>query len=151
MSQIPFVINVYQDTSTSPTTYVAVVLGSPTTQPVAQTRLISSPMQTSMRDNAAIITITNATNAAPIAITTSAAHGLSTGNFVTQQNVGGNTAANGTFRITVTGATSYTLDGSSGNAAYTSGGIANQILGTPYMPNAVQSAFNAAKDYFSLP
>lgn len=149
MSQVPFVINVYQDTSTTPTSYVAVALMSPSTQPISASRLITAPMQTSMRDNAAIITITNATNASPIAITTSAAHGLSTGNFVNQQNVGGNTAANGTFRITVTGATSYTLDGAAGNAAYTSGGIANQILGTPVMYNAVQSAFNAAKDFFT--
>ncbi len=37
--------------------------------------------------------------------------------------VEGNTAANGTFTITVTGANSFTLDGTTGNGAWTAGGI----------------------------
>lgn len=50
------------------------------------------------------------------------AHGFATGDRVIQAGVGGNTAANGTFTITVTDATHYTLNGTSGNGAYTSGG-----------------------------
>lgn len=65
--------------------------------------------------------ITGATNASPIVIT-SAAHGLSTGQRVTQASVGGNTAANGTFVITKVDANTYSLDGSTGNGSYTSGG-----------------------------
>ena len=65
--------------------------------------------------------ITAATNASPIAIT-SAAHGLETGSRVIISGVLGNTAANGTFTITKTGVDAFTLDGSTGNGAYTSGG-----------------------------
>ncbi len=65
--------------------------------------------------------ITNATNASPIVIT-SANHKLTTGMRVTVASVGGNTAANGTHIITVVDANSFSLDGSSGNGAYTSGG-----------------------------
>jgi len=65
--------------------------------------------------------ITGATNAAPIVIT-SVAHGLSTGNRVKVASVGGNTAANGSFTVTRLTADTYSLDGSTGNGAYTSGG-----------------------------
>jgi hypothetical protein len=70
--------------------------------------------------------ITGATNATPISIT-STAHGLATNDIVTINGVGGNTAANGTFRVTNTGANTFTLQnfaGASvaGSGAYTSGG-----------------------------
>lgn len=67
--------------------------------------------------------ITGATNASPIVIT-SASHGFTTGMKVTISGVLGNTAANGTFTITVINANSYSLNGSTGNGAYTSGGTA---------------------------
>jgi len=70
------------------------------------------------------LTITNATNASPIVITTSAAHGYETGDSIFQGGVLGNTAANGTFTITKLSSTTYSLDGTTGNAAYVSGGIA---------------------------
>lgn len=66
-------------------------------------------------------TVTGATNASPIVIT-SANHKLTTGMKVTVESVGGNTAANGTHTITVVNANSFSLDGSTGNGAYTSGG-----------------------------
>ena len=69
-------------------------------------------------------TITAASNASPIVIT-SAAHGLSTGARVTITGVGGNTAANGSFNITVLTANTFSLDSSTGNGAYTSGGTWN--------------------------
>jgi hypothetical protein len=65
--------------------------------------------------------VTGATNASPIVIT-SASHGLQTGTRVIVSGVGGNTAANGTFTITRVNANSFSLDGSTGNGAYTSGG-----------------------------
>lgn len=65
--------------------------------------------------------ITGATNATPIVIT-SASHGLQTGMRVTVASVGGNTAANGTWNITVVNANTFSLDTSVGNGAYTSGG-----------------------------
>lgn len=66
-------------------------------------------------------TVTGATNASPIVIT-SAAHGLTTGTKVTVASVGGNTAANGSFTVTRVDANTFSLDGSTGNSAYTSGG-----------------------------
>jgi len=66
-------------------------------------------------------TITGATNANPIEIT-SASHGYVTGDVVTVASVGGNTNANGTWIVTKTGTNTYTLNGSNGNATYTSGG-----------------------------
>ena len=66
-------------------------------------------------------TVTGATNAGPIVIT-SPGHGLQTGMKVTLANVGGNTNANGTWTITRVDANSFSLDTSAGNAPYTSGG-----------------------------
>ena len=62
--------------------------------------------------------ITAATNATPIAITTNVPHGYTTGWQVKQLYVEGNTAANGTFTIVVTGPSSYTCTGSVGNGAF---------------------------------
>ena len=59
----------------------------------------------------------------PISIGTTAAHGLSTGQTVAIYGVQGNTAANGTFVISVTDTTHFTLNGSGGNGNYTSGGV----------------------------
>lgn len=59
-----------------------------------------------------------ATNASPIQITTSAVHDLTTGQQVTIVGAEGNTAANGTFVVTVLDANNFTLDGSAGNGAY---------------------------------
>ena len=60
-----------------------------------------------------------ATNTAPIGITTGAAHGLTTGDNLTIDRVVGNTAANGTWFVTVTGGTTFELDGSDGNGTFT--------------------------------
>lgn len=65
--------------------------------------------------------ITDASNTRPIVIT-EAAHGRSSGDIVVIHDVGGNTAANGTWPITYVNANQYSLDGSAGTAAYTSGG-----------------------------
>lgn len=65
--------------------------------------------------------VTGATNASPIVIT-SANHGLNTGTRVTVASVGGNTAANGTFVVTRIDANTFSLQGSTGNGSYTSGG-----------------------------
>lgn len=65
--------------------------------------------------------ITGATNASPIVIT-SASHGLATGTRVTISGVLTNTNANGTFVVTSTGANTFSLDGSTGNGTYGGGG-----------------------------
>lgn len=68
------------------------------------------------------LTVTNASNTSPIQITTSTAHGFVGGQSVIITGVVGNTNANGTWAIIVTGANTFTLIASNGNAAYTSGG-----------------------------
>ena len=74
--------------------------------------------------------ITNATNATPIVITSNG-HGLSTGDNVEIYSVQGNTNANttdgvlapGTKVITVVDKNTFSLNGTTGNAPYTSGGF----------------------------
>ena len=69
------------------------------------------------------LTITNATNTTPIEITVSDTHNLATGDLVDVSGVLVNTSANGSdWAITVTGATTFTLDTSVGNGAYGGGG-----------------------------
>lgn len=71
--------------------------------------------------------ITGATNATPIVITTSGT-APATGSVITISGVGGNTAANGTFRVTNVSGTTFSLKtlaanaNVAGNGAYTSGG-----------------------------
>jgi hypothetical protein len=67
--------------------------------------------------------VTNATNANPIVITTSAAHGLTTGDLVAIGGIVGNTAANNAGAVAVTVLTSTTFSVAiAGNGAYVSGG-----------------------------
>jgi hypothetical protein len=76
-------------------------------------------------------TITNATNATPIVITTSVAHTFHDGDTVVVSGVGGNTAANGTWAITYLTTTTFSLDTSVGSGAYTSGGTAVDVSMLP--------------------
>lgn len=69
------------------------------------------------------MSVTGATNTNPIEITTASAHGLTTGNRVSISGVGGNTAANKAWRVTVVDTTHFTLDGSTGSGPYSSGGF----------------------------
>jgi hypothetical protein len=66
--------------------------------------------------------ITGASNTSPIVIT-SANNGLANGATVSIGGVGGNTNANGTFTITRIDANTFSLNGTTGNGAYTSGGL----------------------------
>lgn len=74
------------------------------------------------------LTVSDASNATPIVITTSAAHNLADGDAVTVASVGGNTNANGNFKVKVLTSTTFQLVGSAGNAAYTSGGTVAQMF-----------------------
>lgn len=66
-------------------------------------------------------TISGASNEGPIVITTDSAHGLTTGDEVFIWGVAGNTAANGYWKVTVLSSTTFSLDGSTGNGAYSGG------------------------------
>lgn len=76
---------------------------------------------------ATVYTVTSATNATPIVITTSAPHGYSNNNYVEIAGVTGNTEANGLHQITVVNSTSFSLDFSVGDGAYVSGGTARLV------------------------
>lgn len=69
----------------------------------------------------AVATISTATNATPINVTTSTPHGLVTGQIVTIIGVTGNINANGTWPITVLGTNNFTLNGSTGSGAPNAG------------------------------
>lgn len=77
----------------------------------------------SQRD-ASVVAITGATNAAPIVVS-AAGHAFINGNNIGVQGVLGNTAANGAWvAANVVAGVSFELQGSTGNGAYTGGGIA---------------------------
>ena len=78
------------------------------------------------------VNVTGATNAEPIVISATA-HGLVTGDWVEIANVGGNTAANGLWVITKVGDDSFSLDDSTGDGSYTSGGTAVKITVTGFL------------------
>lgn len=63
-----------------------------------------------------------ATNTGPIRITTSASHGLTSGDIVRIEGTTGNTGCIATWEITVISATEFDLDGSYGDGDYVSGG-----------------------------
>lgn len=75
-----------------------------------------------MEDNALSVSGAADNGSGLVRITTSAAHGLSTGDIVTIHDVGGCTEANGTHKITVISTTTFDLVGSTFSNAYTSGG-----------------------------
>ena len=78
--------------------------------------------------------ISNATNATPIVVT-AASHAMATGERVYIGGVVGNTAANGYWTVTVTGANTFSLDGSRGNGAYVSGGTIDRLF--PVIPSTL--------------
>jgi hypothetical protein len=66
-------------------------------------------------ENAAPRAIASSTNATPIVVTTAAPHGYETGQKITVNGHLVNTNANGTWVVTVTGASTFELDDSVGN------------------------------------
>jgi hypothetical protein len=68
-----------------------------------------------MRIGHAPVAISSSTNASPIAVTTGTAHGYTTGDAVTIRGHLVNTNANGTWTVTVSSSTVFTLNGSTGN------------------------------------
>jgi hypothetical protein len=95
-------------------------------------------------DDVTTRTITAATNATPIQITTSTTNGLTTGQTVTIYGILGNTAANGTWIITVISNTQFTLNSSVGNADYISGGAVNGCARWLHLQNGIFLQWNGA-------
>jgi hypothetical protein len=88
-----------------------------------------------------MLTITAASNANPITITTSAPHGLVSNQLVGIYGVNGNTAANGGWNISVVNTTQFTLNGAVGNGAYTNGGVVCIPTGVPISPTSSPQGF----------
>lgn len=72
------------------------------------------------------VSVSGATNASPIVVTT-ATHSLASGDLVNITGITGNTAANGIWVINVLSGTTFELLGSSGNAAYGTGGTVSKV------------------------
>jgi len=89
--------------------------------------------------------ISSSTNASPIEVTTSAAHGYETGDMVIVRGHQTNTAANGEWSIIVTSSTKFTLTGSTGNGVGgATGTVINQGFGTTYTIPSDGDDFDAA-------
>ena len=101
---------------------------------------------TPLAPSGAGVAVTTASNTSPVAITTATPHGLQTGDRVSISNVQVN-GANGPFTVTVTAPTSFTLDGSTGAAAYVGGGVVTRLAAV-FHPSAaliqVKSASNTS-------
>lgn len=88
--------------------------------------LLASPNNWTITDGLLTVSGTS-NNGGLIRVITTAAHGFTTGNSVYIYGVNGTTNANGTWTVTVVSSTIIELQGSTYNAAWTSGG--NVILG----------------------
>jgi len=94
--------------------------------------------------------VTGATNATPIVVT-SIAHGLKTGNRATLSGVGGNVAANGDWTVTYITDDTFSLDGSTGSAPYTTGGVWH-VTGLYKLEISLTSGngYEAGETYFAV-
>lgn len=119
----------------APLSLLSDVAGIPATLPVSRTnRITAVSRDTGVIDvfwtqpvQAARLTVTAATNASPIQITTSTPHQLANDAPVIIHGVGRNTAANGAYNVTVVNPTQFTLNGSTGNGNYNGGGTVTVI------------------------
>lgn len=91
------------------------------------------------------LAISSSTNASPIVVTTATAHGLTTGDRAVVRQHATNNAANGTWTVTVTGANTIELDGSTGNGVGgATGTVAPLIYGASTTLPSDGDARNAA-------
>lgn len=86
-------------------------------------------------------TVTDASYTSPIVITTSASHGLSTGQIVKVDGVFGNSAANGIWQVIVLTSTTFGL--------YAGGGVASEATGT-YVNGGTVTTGVAQLKYFNV-
>ena len=106
-----------------------VILSDAINRVLVQSSIINGTVTTTIaNENGNVSGVTNlqvsdATATSPIEIQTASNHGLLTGDFVTISGVLGNTAANGTWAITVTGLDTFTLDGSTYSGTFSGGGV----------------------------
>lgn len=80
------------------------------------------------------VQIESVSSGSPMVVTTKAAHGLTTGEEVMVSDVLGQTGANGRWKVTVTDATTFSLDGSAGLMDLADGGM-GFVVATKNIPN----------------
>lgn len=114
-----------------------------------KTRQVMDTSYPKHTDGTTAKTISAATNASPISVTATS-HGFSTNDWVVISGVVGNTAANGVWQITVVDANTFTLNGSTGNGAYTSGGIADKSRVVVFQATFGSSSANYAWQEFGV-
>ena len=109
----------------------------------------SSQNQANTISSAAISGVAN--SGSLIQITTATPHGFATGDTIVISGVGGVSAANGVWTVTVASATQFTLNGSSFSGLYTSGGLAtlDVTLRTGVAFSVTNSAYVVIDDSFS--
>jgi len=95
-------------------------------------------------DTTTSLSVSGATTTAPIQITTSTTNALTTGQTVVISGITGNTAANGTFVITVIDNTHFTLNGTNGVNPYTGGGTVNGTAHWLHLQNGIYLQWNGA-------
>ncbi len=126
--------------------FSAVGRNAPTTLPSGGTPL-SIPWIDNANAGTTGLVVTAATTATPIAVTTASAHGASTGDLVFISGGLVMTSINGTFNVTVTGTTTFTLDQSVGSGTYTaSSATAKLISKSKLLGSALQAATRAVLD-----
>jgi hypothetical protein len=144
MAELSFAIYVSNDGSGN---YSAHAIDTPAVRPSGGIRLTTQSYIDNATQTEAAKTITNATNATPIVVT-SASHGYANGDIVYVQGVLGNTRANGGPYIVAASLTNtFELQDSVGNAAWTSGGTVQRIARTKNIFNAIDSALVAIQNY----
>ena len=144
----------------------SISLTEPVTQAIVSQNYTTGTVTTYVASDFGAVTgcvqlaITGATNATPIVVATTSAHGLSTGAYVVVSGVQGNTAANNTasnqsWVITVTDGTHFSLNGSVGNESYTGGGsveggdlgLVDSIIQNYCVPDAVTETTASASNW----
>lgn len=144
MAEIDFAIGVRNDGAGN---YVSYAIASPAVRASGGTRLSTEPYINNATLTEAPLTITNATNATPIVVT-SASHGYSNGDIVFIQGVLGNTAANGgPYQIANVATNTFELVDSVGNAAWTSGGKVQRLARVKNIYDAMMAAVVAVQSY----
>lgn len=144
MAELSFAIALINDGSGN---YTAHAIASPAVRASGGTRLTTQSYNQNSTQTEAAKSITNATNATPIVIT-SAGHGYSNGDVVLVTGVAGNTAANGGPYIVESSTTNtFALQDSVGNAPWTSGGYVQRIARSKNFSEALMTVFAAVQDY----
>ncbi len=125
--------------------YTVVVENAPATLPAGGT-FLSIPWITNANAGNASIVISSATTATPIACTAASAHGLVTGDTV---YVSGGLVLNinGTYNVTVTSSTVFSLDKSVGSGTYTASSASfKKLTKAKNVGEAIQAAQRAIMD-----